>query len=274
MSKPRLVIIAVVIEGRSASEVAETYGVSRSWVYELVAGYRLEGEAAFAPRSKRPHSSPSAIDAELVDAICRQRLRLEKAGLDAGPETIAWHLAQDGITAAPTTIWRTLVRQNLVTPEPRKRPRNSYRSFEAELPNELWQTDFTHWPLADGSDTEILTFLDDHSRKVLCCIAHHTVTGPAVVQAFTETIAIYGLHVAVLSDNGLVYTARFVGGINAFETHLASLGVTKINSTPYHPQTRGKEHRTLPTVAEEMATSPTRRRRSRSAPTPNQCLRR
>ena len=58
MSKARLVITAAVIEGRSQSEVAREYGVSQGWISRLVARYHLEGEAAFQPRSRRPHTSP------------------------------------------------------------------------------------------------------------------------------------------------------------------------------------------------------------------------
>ena len=54
MSKVRLVITAVVVEGRSQGEVARAYGVSQGWVSRLVARYRAEGEAAFEPRSRRP----------------------------------------------------------------------------------------------------------------------------------------------------------------------------------------------------------------------------
>jgi hypothetical protein len=57
----RLVITAVVIEGRSQGEVARAYGVSQGWVSRLVARYRAEGEAAFGPRSRRPKTSPGAI---------------------------------------------------------------------------------------------------------------------------------------------------------------------------------------------------------------------
>ena len=60
MSKARLVITAVVVEGRTQAEVAATYGVSKGWVSKLVARYREEGEAAFEPRSKRPKTSPNA----------------------------------------------------------------------------------------------------------------------------------------------------------------------------------------------------------------------
>ncbi|WP_405142031.1 helix-turn-helix domain-containing protein [Sphaerisporangium sp. NBC_01403] len=60
MSKAKLVITAVVIEGRSQAEVARSYGVSKGWVSKLIARYRAEGEAAFQPRSRRPKTSPTA----------------------------------------------------------------------------------------------------------------------------------------------------------------------------------------------------------------------
>ena len=56
MSKAGPVITAVVLEGRKVSYVVKSDGVSRSWVYELVARYRAEGESAFEPRSRRPNA--------------------------------------------------------------------------------------------------------------------------------------------------------------------------------------------------------------------------
>ncbi len=96
------------------------------------------------------------------------RVALIAAGRDAGPVTIAWHLAREGLHAPSTsTIRRILHAAGLITPEPRKRPRSSYIRFEAAQPNETWQSDFTHWRLADGTDVEILNWLDDHSRMLL-----------------------------------------------------------------------------------------------------------
>ena len=81
------------------------------------------------------------------------RLQLTKDGLDAGPVTIAWHLERDGHRPPSTsTIRRILHAAGLVVPEPRKRPRSSYHRFVAAQPNECWQSDFTHWRLADGTD--------------------------------------------------------------------------------------------------------------------------
>ena len=110
MPKARLVITAVVLEGRAVSEVVEAYGVSRSWVYELLARYRVEGDAAFAPRSRRPRRSPTATDPLVVTLICELRARLIGQGLDAGADTIAWHLEHDhGVRRHPATIHRILV---------------------------------------------------------------------------------------------------------------------------------------------------------------------
>ena len=63
MPRAQLIIAAVVVEGRSKSEVARDYDVSRFWVQQLVARYQREGPAAYQPRSRRPLSNPNAVDA-------------------------------------------------------------------------------------------------------------------------------------------------------------------------------------------------------------------
>jgi transposase len=189
MSKARLVITAIEIEGRPVAEVIEAYGVSKSWTYELLARYRTEGDAALEPRSRRPKTSPTATPQPTIDLIVLIRKQLTESGLDAGPETIAWHLAhRHDIQLSPSTIARTLTRQSLVTPQPKKRPKASYIRFAAEQPNETWQSDFTHYRLADGSptgrDVEIITWLDDHSRYALHVTAHTRITGRIVLDTF------------------------------------------------------------------------------------------
>src|SRR5690242_7820350 len=137
MSKARLVITAVVVEGRSQGEVARAYGVSQGWVSRLVARYRAEGEAAFEPRSRRPKTSPAAISPDVVELIVGLRKELAGQGLDAGPQTIAWHLRhRHRLRVSPATISRYLARHGLVVPEPAKRPKSSYLRFAAEQPNE------------------------------------------------------------------------------------------------------------------------------------------
>src|SRR5436309_11790456 len=188
MSKARLVITAVVVEGRSQSEVAREYGVSQPWVSRLVARYKVEGEAAFEPRSRRPRSSPSAIPPPVVERVVELRKHLTERGLDAGPQTLVWHLEREQIPVSAATISRILTRHGAVVPDPSKRPKSSYRRFEAELPNQLWQSDFTHWTLADGSDVEILNWIDDHSRYLLAATVHRPVTGSIVLAVFRAVV--------------------------------------------------------------------------------------
>ena len=247
MSKARLIITAVVLEGRQQAEVARSYGVSKGWVCKLVARYRHEGERAFEPRSRRPHTTPNATAPAVVTLIVALRTELTAKGLDAGPDTIGWHLSEHHDLRVPrATIARVLTRQGLVTPEPRKRPKASLIRFSAEQPNQTWQSDFTHWPLTDGTDTEILSFLDDHSRALLACTAHTPVTGHAVLATFRAAVTDHGVPASVLTDNGMVFTTRLAGGRggqNAFERELARLGIRQKNSSPGHPQTCGKIER-------------------------------
>ena len=261
MSKARLVITAVVVERRRPAEVAAAYGVSRSWIYELVARYRAEGDTALEPRSRRPKSSPRALPYSVVELIVELRKDLEGQGLDAGADTIRWHLARrDGLMVSASTISRYLARRGLVTPAPKKRPKASYIRFAAELPNECWQSDFTHHRLADGIDVEILTFLDDHSRLALSVTAHQPVTGPVVLRAFRDAVERHGPPASTLTDNGMVFTTRLSGGRggrNGFETELRRLGVVQKNSRPNHPTTCGKVERFQQTLKNWLRAQPT-----------------
>jgi transposase InsO family protein len=247
VSKARLVITAVVVEGRRPTEVAAAYGVARSWVYELVARYRVEGAAAFEARSRRPKSSPTAIPAATVELIVELRQRLSGQGLDAGGDTIAWHLEHHHrLRVSRATIDRTLHRRGLISAQPQKRPKSSYVRFAAEQPNECWQADFTHYRLATGTEVEILSWLDDHARHALSVTAHHRVSGPIVVDTFRAAIVQHGPPASTLTDNGMVFTTRLSGGRggrNAFETELRRLGITQKNARPNHPTTCGKVER-------------------------------
>jgi transposase InsO family protein len=245
VSLARLVITAVVVEGRTQSEVARDYGVSRQWVNTLVGRYRVEDEAAFTPRSRRPHASPQRTPDAVEDAIVEIHKELEGAGHDAGAATIAFHLDQrTGSTPAISTIWRILTARGCVTPQPHKRPRSSWQRFEADQPNERWQADVTHWRLADGTEVEICNQIDDHSRLCVGSDAADVINGPALDKALAKAVARYGYPATYLTDNGAVFNgAPRGGGMTSFERTLAANRVRVRHSTPYHPQTCGKVER-------------------------------
>jgi transposase InsO family protein len=244
-----MVVDSVVLEGRSLRVTAQRYGVSKSWVAELVRRYKAGGAEALIPQSKAPRTNPRSLGPVMEERVVLMRKELLDYGGDAGAETIHWHLAEAGFSPpSVATIYRLLKRRGFITPEPRKRPRASYIRFEASLPNECWQSDMTHWHLSDGTEVEILTFIDDYSRAVLACEVFTTVTGPDVRRVFAASCDVFDTPASVLTDNGAIYNARSRGGRTGFESDLLERRVLYKHSTPYHPQTCGKVerwHRTL-----------------------------
>ena len=244
MDLARYVVDAVVLEGRSYREVAATHGVSKSYVGKLVGRFRDGGYEAIAPRSKAPRSIPHRTPDAIEDQIVALRKELADPGLDAGAQTIHYHLGRSGEQVpSVSTIWRVLRRRGFVTPQPHKRPRSSWTRFEAQLPNECWQSDVTHWKLADDTEVEIVNFIDDHSRLAVASRVMARATAPAVLEVFQAAAATWGLPAALLTDNGCVYTTWHRGGPNVMQTELLSLGIDYRHSRPYHPQTCGKVER-------------------------------
>ena len=244
MGLERYVVDAVVLERRSCRDVADSAGVSKSWVHALVQRFHQGGYEALEARSRRPRSCSHATPGDIQAAVIATRRELNAAGHDSGPHTIHYHLGlQFDNVPSIATIWRILKRNDLITPQPQKRPRSSFIRFEAALPNEMWQSDFTHWQLHDGTGVEILNFLDDHSRLLLACDAFYTVKGHDVVQTFYNATNSHGSPESVLTDNGAVFTGKSRKGKVLFETELERLGIIYKNSRPYHPQTCGKVER-------------------------------
>ena len=258
MGMPELVVTAVLVEGRSKSEVAREYGVSRRWVITVVQRYLAEGQAGLEPRSRRPLSSPQRTTQELEDEVVALRKDLDKSGHEAGAATIAFHLQQrHGASPAVSTMWRILSQRGFVTPQPHKRPKSSYLRFAAEQPNERWQLDITHWTLSDGTDVEILNLLDDHSRVCVGSDTLRVFKARDVDDSFGKAAASYGDPASMLSDNGAVFTGRCRrGGRVALEVTLNARGISFRHSRPYHPQTCGKVERFHQTLKKWLTRQP------------------
>lgn len=244
----------------SAADAAARFGITRQWATTLARRWRTGGDAAVEPRSRRPHTSPAATPAEARARILRLREELTSAGLDAGAHSIHDRLIRANATGpSVTTIWRILKAADAITAQPQKRPRSSIRRFEAAQPNETWQSDMTHWRLANDIEVEILSWLDDHARYLLRITCHPVVTAPIVTAEFTAAAHEHGLPASCLTDNGLIFTTRFAagsGGPNHFEHVLARHGITQKNGHPGHPQTQGKIERFHQTLKRWLSAQP------------------
>jgi transposase InsO family protein len=249
--------IAVASPDTNVSVFCREHGLSRETFYVWRRRYEAEGLDGLEPRSRAPRSSPHRVGTEVEEAIVALRKELEELGVDHGPSTIQWHLGRRGWRAVPSqaTIWRVLTRRGFVVPEPRKRPKSSYRRFEASAPNELWQADCIDWVIATGL-VKILSFLDDHSRVALRVKAMHEATSDATWETFCEASARWGVPIGQLTDNGLNFSGKLRGFEVRFEKELRAIGVVPKTSRPYHPQTCGKVERFQQTLKKWLRRQP------------------
>lgn len=243
-------LAAAINDGESVAGAARRYGVSRQRAHKIKRRWEADGDSGLLPRSRAARTIANRTDAVLASRIVELRKQLEKDGLDAGAESIAAGPEREGVgPPANSAIHRILVSAGLVRPEPGKRPKASYTRFEASPPDELWQSDFTHWPIATVPGAVVVSRLDDRSRSLLHARAFATVTMDDVEAAFLQACAEHGIPARTLTDNGTVYTTRPISATPGhFERTLALMGVRQSNGRPCHPQTQGKierYHRTL-----------------------------
>jgi transposase InsO family protein len=227
---------------------------------------RIEAEGSWQPRSRRPGTSPgqtpAAVEAEII------RLRKELCP-DNGADTIIAELAQvaarDGWAARGlrvphrSTVNKILKRSGLVTPQPRKRPRSSFRRFAYARPRDCYQIDATEVHLADGTVAVVFDVLDDCTRLLAACTAADGETAAGAITAVTAAAAGHGAPGIILSDNGSAFTGggRAAGaGASQFSRAAAALGSRLIHSSPYHPQTCGKVERHHQTLKKWLAARP------------------
>jgi transposase InsO family protein len=233
------------LEVNVAAECARA-GVSRTLFYKLLDRYNSEGAAGLERRSRRPHTSPNQTSVGVEDVIVALRKELQDEGLDHGATTIEWHLGRrddlDDTVPSVATIHRVLERRGQIVPQPHKRPKSSWKRFEAPAPNEWWQIDAMDWIIASGV-VKVFNIIDDHSRVATRSRAVHEATSVEAWTTFCQAAQAFGLPAGCLSDNGLAFSGKLRGFEVFFETRLRETGIRPITGRPYHPQTTGKVER-------------------------------
>ena len=229
--------------GVPVSEVAARYGVSRQSVHAWIRRYEAGGLGGLMDRSRRPESCPHQVSAEVEAAVCELRREHPRWG----PVRLAHEVAKAGVTSPPSrmSVYRVLVRHGLIDPQPRKRPKDSYRRWERDAPMALWQMDIVGGVfLADGTEAKVVTGVDDHSRYCVICQIVPRATGRAVCLAFAAALRRFGVPADVLTDNGKQFTDRFgQGGEVLFDRICRDNGIAHLLTQPRHPTTTGKIER-------------------------------
>ena len=253
VTEQRYRAVLEVLAGVPVTEAAERYGVSRQSVHAWLARYRDEGPPGLADRSHKVHAHPWQIPAELESAVCE----LRRAHRKWGPKRLVFEMGRRGLgTVTRSTVYRVLIRNQLLEPRSRRRRRQDYIRWERPVPMQLWQLDVTASAfLAGGAEVKIVTGIDDHSRYCVIATAVRRATARPVCRAFIEAMTVYGVPEEVLTDNGTVFTGRFIKPRPAevlFERICRENGITARRTKPRSPTTTGKIERLHQSLQDEL----------------------
>ncbi|MBV9041247.1 MAG: transposase, partial [Acidimicrobiia bacterium] len=186
------------------------------------------------------HQMGPEVEARIVE--------LRRAHPGWGPRSIASQLRRDGVEPLPgrSSIYRALIRHQLLEPKRRRRRRSDYKRWERARAMELWQMDVTSGVrLADGTQPSVVTGVDDYSRFCVSANAVARATAKPVCDALAGAMRRHGVPEGILTDDGKVFTGRF--GPGRGEVLLDRIrrdnGIRHLLSAPHSPITTGKVER-------------------------------
>jgi len=208
-----------------------------SWIRQYKdSGGKIE---SLYPKDRADRSKSRAIDEHTADNLIALRKSMPQATVPALIKVMERRrLIGPGTRLKTTTVYRFLHSQNLMK-SPAGHP--DRRKYEAELPNDLWQSDVMHGPLVTVAPRQkksyLIAFLDDHSRLLPYARFYLSERLEDFLDAFEKALLKRGLPRKLYVDNGAAYRSKHLEHITA------SLGIALIHAKPYQPQGKGKIER-------------------------------
>jgi transposase InsO family protein len=221
--------------------------ISRStitrWIQRYTGyGRRLE---SLYPQDRTDCGSVRAIDEETGLALQELRRQLPKMPVPELTRILheRWLVSSDR-SVSQSTVYRFLHQHNLMTEQPAAAA--DRRKFEAELPNDLWQSDVMHGPHVTVGNKQrksyLIAFIDDHSRLIPHAAFYPSEALAPFMEAFQSALGKRGIPRKLYVDNGSAFRSR------QLEYTCAALGIALIHAKPYQPQGKGKIERFFRTV--------------------------
>lgn len=232
--------------GVNVSMLCKRYNISRKTAYKWLSRYKAEALETLADQSKAPRHRPLKIALSLE----RKIVELHEHYPYWGPRKLRYYLQntqEDKKLPAVSTFARVLKRNGCDVIKTQKSPSATQR-FERSQPNELWQMDFKGSVMTGNERCYPLTILDDYSRYSIGLEACSNQTGETVKRHLVSCFEEFGLPEQINVDNGAPWGNSLLEGATRLVVWLSKWGIRVSHSTPYHPQTNGKDerfHRTL-----------------------------
>ena len=219
--------------------------ISKETIRNWIRLYKDGGLESLKPKDRLDQGKSRAMDDDTCEALICLRKELPNATvLYLMDQMKQRNLVTPGTVLHKTTVYRFLHQNNLMSPEASKPV--DRRKFEAELPNDLWQSDVMHGPRVDADGrkkkTYLIAILDDHSRLIIYARFYLSENLASYLDALENALARRGLPRKLYVDNGAAFRSHHLQYI------MASLAITLIHARPYLPQGKGKIERWFKTV--------------------------
>ena len=252
-------VLAVIGQGRTVTEVAAAWSVSRQTLHAWLAKYEAGGLEGLGDRSHRPVSCPHQMPGPVEVVV----LEMRRAHPSWGPRRIRAEMMRRKLVPvdevpSESAVYRCLVRAGLVEPDARRRRGEAFRRWERAAPMELWQMDVVGgFALADGTSAKALTGVDDHSRFCVSARLMPRERTQAVCDGLAAALRVHGVPAQILTDNGKVFTGRFAQPPVEvlFDRICRENGIEHLLTRPRSPTTTGKIERFHRTLRAEFDTS-------------------
>lgn len=222
-------------------------GTIRCWVNLYEAGGRQF--SALYPVHRSDSGKSRKVDEETILSLVR--LKKEKPSLPVArliTQMEEKNLISPGFTLRLSTAYRILKREGVSRRQTAEKA--DRRRFEAEFPNDIWQSDVMHGPqvLVQGKKRKsyLIAFLDDHSRLLPHAEFYLSENLVSWLDAFRQALLTRGLPRKLYVDNGAAFRSHHL------ERVCASLGIALVHTPPYTPQGRGKIERFFRTVRSQL----------------------
>lgn len=226
--------------------------IGESTIKEWIARYKLAGNKleALYPQERSDRGQSRAIDAETAQGLIA--LRKEMPGVllpTLMKEAQQRKIILPGKEVKYSALYRLLLAEGLLQTVPGDSDPKDRRRFEADNPNDLWQSDIMHGPYVTVEDKQrkayLLCFLDDMSRLILHAEFYLHEKLECFLDSFRKALLKRGVPRKLYVDNGSAFRSHHL------EHTCASLGIVLIHSKPYQPEGRGKCERVFRTVREQ-----------------------
>lgn len=216
--------------------------IGESTIKEWVGRYKQGGNKleALYPQERNDRGKTRAIDPETAQGLIALRKEMPLVLLPTFlQEAHLRKIILPGKTVTYSALYRMLQAEGLLQKVPGD-PQDR-RRFEAEHPNDLWQSDIMHGPYVTVEDKQrkayLLCFLDDMSRLICHAEFYLHERLECFLDSFRQALLKRGIPRKLYVDNGSAFRSHHL------EHTCASLGIVLIHSKPYQPEGRGKVER-------------------------------